>query len=85
MSSQALVLQESFPLIYCEAWQTIKMLQAFHRLSDIQLFKPTVGHASRSSFYMFALNVEPDHPEALTAKEVSRHTWQGATFVSATF
>ena len=63
-----------------EAWQTVKLLRAFDKFSDIQLFKPTVGHTSRSSFYMIAQNIRPDHANALTAKDGWLQIWKDATF-----
>ena len=63
-----------------EAWQTVKLLRAFDKFSDIRLFKPTVGHASRSSFYLVAQNIRPGHASALTAKNDWLQMWKDATF-----
>lgn len=45
-----------------DAWDTIQIVQQFHKFATVKLFKPTTGHAKRSSFYMVASNVESRHP-----------------------
>lgn len=63
-----------------EVWDTVRLLHKFSRFSSIKLFKPTVGHAKRSSFYMVAKNVESMHSEAVLAIKGWRKTWETATF-----
>lgn len=41
-----------------EAWQMVKMLRAFDKFSDTQLFKPRVG----ACFQEFVLNGSAEHP-----------------------
>ncbi|EPS25814.1 hypothetical protein PDE_00750 [Penicillium oxalicum 114-2] len=38
---------------------TVRILAAFNKFANISLFKPTVSHRNRSSFYLIAKNVEP--------------------------
>ena len=47
-----------------ELWTSVSLLYKFSRFSSLMLFKPTAGHAKRSSFYMVATKIDPQHPEA---------------------
>ncbi|KAH7187610.1 hypothetical protein DER44DRAFT_816495 [Fusarium oxysporum] len=62
------------------------MLVLFHKLgskfSSVRLFKPRVGHATRSSFYMVASNVQSQHPNARLAVKKWKEVWRAATFGS---
>lgn len=57
-----------------------RTLHRFSKFSSIQLYKPTVGHAKRSSFYMVATNVKSQDPEAVLAIEHRKAVWRAATF-----
>jgi 23S rRNA U2552 (ribose-2'-O)-methylase RlmE/FtsJ len=52
-----------------ESWDTVCFLRRFSKFSSVQLYKPTAGHAKRSSFYMVATNVKRQDPEAILAIE----------------
>lgn len=63
-----------------EAWNTIKLLFQFNKFASISLFKPVKKHASRSSFYLIARKVDPDHPGAIAAVAQWKADWKEATF-----
>lgn len=65
-----------------EAWDTVTLLSTFRKFSSIRLFKPTTGHATRSSFYMIATNIRSDSPAAIMAIELWKTMWRVATFGS---
>jgi 23S rRNA U2552 (ribose-2'-O)-methylase RlmE/FtsJ len=66
-----------------EAWKTIALLYLFDQIAHVQLFKPKRGHATRSSFYLVAKNVQPEHAEAVAAVQGWKETWKAATFPEA--
>ena len=63
-----------------ELWDTVCLLYKFNKFSSVKLFKPTIGHAKRSSFYMVATGVQSLHSEALLAIQRWRVIWRTATF-----
>jgi 23S rRNA U2552 (ribose-2'-O)-methylase RlmE/FtsJ len=63
-----------------EHWDTVCFLRRFEKFSSVQLYKPTAGHAKRSSFYMVATNVKRQDPEAILAIENWKAVWRAATF-----
>lgn len=63
-----------------EAWRTVILLHLFSKFSNVQLFKPSKSHTTRSSFYMIASNIKVLHPEAIEAVEQWKKMWQAATF-----
>ncbi|KAG7151854.1 hypothetical protein HYQ46_012340 [Verticillium longisporum] len=63
-----------------EAWDTLCLVRLFTRFASIKLFKPTSGHAKRSSFYMVASRVQSQQLEALAAISKWKKTWNAATF-----
>ena len=63
-----------------ELWSTVSLLHRFSKFSSLMLFKPTAGHAKRSSFYMVATKVDPQHSEAGRAIEKWKRIWKTATF-----
>jgi 23S rRNA U2552 (ribose-2'-O)-methylase RlmE/FtsJ len=63
-----------------DAWVSIKLLSSFDLFSRIQLFKPKKIHGSRSSFYLVAKNVQPDHEEAINSIKKWKLSWWKATF-----
>lgn len=63
-----------------ELWSTVFLLHKFSKFSSLMLFKPTAGHAKRSSFYMVATKIDPQHPEAVLAIEKWKKIWTTATF-----
>ncbi|RYP74138.1 hypothetical protein DL771_003196 [Monosporascus sp. 5C6A] len=65
-----------------EAWDTLSLLYCFSRFATVRTFKPRVGHATRSSFYMIATDVRSRGPEALAAIARWKALWRVATFGS---
>jgi 23S rRNA U2552 (ribose-2'-O)-methylase RlmE/FtsJ len=63
-----------------ELWSTVSLLHRFSKFSSLMLFKPTAGHAKRSSFYMVATKIDPQHPAARLAIEQWKRIWKSATF-----
>ena len=63
-----------------ELWSSVSLLHNFSKFSSLMLFKPTAGHAKRSSFYMVATKIDPQHPEAVLAIEKWKKIWTTATF-----
>jgi 23S rRNA U2552 (ribose-2'-O)-methylase RlmE/FtsJ len=63
-----------------EAWDTVCYFQRFKKFSSTYLYKPTSGHATRSSFYMVARYVRRNDPEAILAIEKWKAVWRAATF-----
>ncbi|CAO2648220.1 Nn.00g074870.m01.CDS01 [Neocucurbitaria sp. VM-36] len=63
-----------------EAWDTIKIISMFSKLSKACLFKPRRKHAVRSSFYMITTNVHPRSEEAQSAIFEWKMQWENATF-----
>lgn len=63
-----------------EAWDTLCILRAFNHFAEIQLFKPRKAHAMKSSFYLIAEKVQPQHPEAVKAVNEWKRLWYEMTF-----
>ncbi|KAI0410091.1 hypothetical protein F4802DRAFT_13638 [Xylaria palmicola] len=63
-----------------DSWASILTLRTFSRFSDVQVFKPTKAHKTRSSFYMVASNIQPHHEEAVRAVHSWKKMWKAATF-----
>lgn len=63
-----------------EAWKSLQLLRCFGRFSKVRLFKPEKKHASRSSFYMIAQEIDASHAELQNAIEQWKHTWLTLTF-----
>lgn len=62
-----------------EAWDTLVLLRTFNRFSRIFVFKPQSGHAKRSSFYLVAMDVRSQAPEAQRAVQRWKEMWRVAT------
>lgn len=63
-----------------EAWNTCTLLKAFDAFSSVVLFKPKKSHATRSSFYLVAKNVQPESGPAKEAVKEWKETWYKTTF-----
>jgi 23S rRNA U2552 (ribose-2'-O)-methylase RlmE/FtsJ len=68
-----------------ESWKCVVLLYTLSRFADIRLFKPSVGHATRSSCYLVVENVRSagDNKEKEKVKEVVegwKKLWRVATF-----
>ena len=65
-----------------ERMSTAEILHLFSHFSTVMLFKPVQSHATRSSFYMVASNIQSKHPRAIEAVEGWKRAWKVATFGS---
>ena len=63
-----------------DRWDTVLTIRTFDRFASIALFKPLVAHKSRSSFYLIAKNIQPDHEDALRGIQDWTRSWKDATF-----
>lgn len=63
-----------------DALDNIELLHLFNQFSTIELFKPTIMHRERSSFYLVAKNIRTDHPQVATAIREWKREWFVATF-----
>ena len=63
-----------------DAWESVKLLFQFNSFASIQLFKPIKTHGCRSSFYLIATNVNPQHLAATSAVAGWKNDWKEATF-----
>jgi 23S rRNA U2552 (ribose-2'-O)-methylase RlmE/FtsJ len=63
-----------------ETWETLCILRTFNSFADIRLFKPYKAHAIKSSFYLIARNVRPEHVEAVKAVAEWKRVWYDLTF-----
>ncbi len=62
-----------------DAFDNIELLKRFDKFSKLMLFKPRTAHATRSSFYLIAKEVDPTHPTAQYAVEQWKKDWKKAT------
>ncbi|KAI0534572.1 hypothetical protein GGR58DRAFT_516043 [Xylaria digitata] len=63
-----------------ESWKSVLILRTFCKFSDVKTFKPTKAHATRSSCYMVASNIQPQHEDAIRAVQTWKQLWRAATF-----
>lgn len=64
-----------------DAWHNVLLMHMFTAFSDtVQLFKPQAGHRMRSSFYLVAKGVRPEHEAAVEAVRRWKGDWAKATF-----
>lgn len=63
-----------------DAWGNIILLKTFETFSKIKLHKAETSHATRSSFYLVARDVQPDKPEAVDAVKKWKADWWKTTF-----
>lgn len=63
-----------------DQWVSMLILYQFSKFADIKLFKSHRKHATRSSFYMIAKNVKPEHPAAQEALRSWKDGWWTSTF-----
>ncbi|KAL6722306.1 hypothetical protein ACLMJK_001413 [Lecanora helva] len=63
-----------------EMWETAELLERIDKVSEMTLFKSTVSHRIRGSFYLIAKNVQPYLPEALEAVAHWKVVWKRTTF-----
>lgn len=59
--------------------RVLRLLKAFDRISQITLFKPPFCHAKRTSFYLVAKNVDPQHEVARCLLRDMRKSWRART------
>ncbi|KAJ5925501.1 hypothetical protein N7454_008140 [Penicillium verhagenii] len=63
-----------------EQWDTVCILNAFNQFSDIRVYKHPKCHAIKSSFYLVATNIDPEHPAAKESVKYWRSLWRYLTF-----
>ncbi|KAG4025124.1 hypothetical protein MFRU_066g00270 [Monilinia fructicola] len=63
-----------------DTWHSAFLLYTFSKFSKVEIFKPIKKHATRSSFYMIAKDINVNHTIALTAIESWKEDWYRATF-----
>ncbi|KAF7718917.1 Uncharacterized protein PECH_006655 [Penicillium ucsense] len=61
---------------------SVRLIAAFKKFARVTLFKPTVSHRNRSSFYLIAKNVETTSPEAKNFIRSHRLKWLRKTVES---
>ncbi|KAK2734314.1 hypothetical protein FQN57_001719, partial [Myotisia sp. PD_48] len=59
--------------------RNVKLLHTFSQFAEIDLFKPAPSHATRSSFYLVAKNVDPTSPGACQMLENLKSSWKRRT------
>ncbi|MCJ1285239.1 hypothetical protein MMC26_004579 [Xylographa opegraphella] len=63
-----------------DSWHCIQLLYQFSQFAQIRLFKPQRKHALRSSFYLVANNMQPEHKAAQSAVQQWKEAWWRGTF-----
>lgn len=63
-----------------ESWDTVCILHAFNKFSDIQLYKHPKCHAITSSFYLVAKNIDLNHEAAIISLYYWKDLWRYLTF-----
>lgn len=63
-----------------DSWQSALILYTFSKFAQVQVFKPSRAHASRSSFYMVAKDIDTKHDDAIDAIAEWKRIWYQATF-----
>ncbi|RAL59206.1 hypothetical protein DID88_006661 [Monilinia fructigena] len=63
-----------------DTWHSAFLLYTFSKFAKVEIFKPIKKHATRSSFYMVATDINVNHTIALTAIESWKEDWFRATF-----
>ena len=62
-----------------EAPDTMSLLYTFSKFSSLRLYKHSKFHATRSSFYMIATNIQRQHREVDVATGSWKKVWRVAT------
>ena len=63
-----------------DGWDSVQMLYTFRQFSRVRVFKPRMGHAKQSSFYMVAMDIRVGCLECVRAIERWKALWKVATF-----
>ncbi|KAJ5288324.1 hypothetical protein N7508_011099 [Penicillium antarcticum] len=63
-----------------ESWDTVCILHAFNKFSDIRLYKHAKAHAIKSSFYLVARRVNLEHHTARHSMDYWKSLWRYLTF-----
>lgn len=66
-----------------ESWTSLQLLRGLHQFSQLQLFKSSKHHATRSSFYAVARNIQSEHPLATQMVATWKQQWRVSTFGTA--
>lgn len=63
-----------------DSWTPARIIYAFSKFSNVEIFKPEKKHSTRSSFYMVAKNVNNVSSEFKDTLERFQNDWYEATF-----
>ncbi|KAG0649712.1 hypothetical protein D0Z07_3592 [Hyphodiscus hymeniophilus] len=63
-----------------DSWASVNVIYTFSKFATLHLFKPKSAHATRSSFYLVARNVDVESPLAAAAVAEWKNKWYNATF-----
>ncbi|TVY93142.1 hypothetical protein LAWI1_G001265 [Lachnellula willkommii] len=63
-----------------DSFPAANLLHIFSKFAKVEAFKPQKKHATRSSFYMIAKDVQPGHEAAKAVVEEWKGAWWRATF-----
>lgn len=63
-----------------QAIRCFRLIHTFYQFSQVQLYKPSRAHRTRSSFYMVARDVRSDSAHARSAMDGFRISWLENTF-----
>ncbi|KAB5578845.1 hypothetical protein GE09DRAFT_1281133 [Coniochaeta sp. 2T2.1] len=66
-------------LHHLETWNTCQVMYVLNQFSRVRLFKPRAAHATRSSFYLVAEDVESESPKAKAAVQRWKALWRRLT------
>ncbi|KAF4547259.1 Hypothetical protein D9617_49g041200 [Elsinoe fawcettii] len=65
-----------------ETFNTANLVHKFSKFASLKLYKSVKYHAKRSSFYLIATNIQPNHVEALSVVSIWKRLWRSATIES---
>ncbi|KAI1827180.1 FtsJ-like methyltransferase-domain-containing protein [Xylaria intraflava] len=63
-----------------ESWKSVIILRMFSKFSVVHVYKPKTSHRNRSSCYLVASNIQPEHEDAVRAVGTLKQLWRSATF-----
>ncbi|KAI2640975.1 hypothetical protein GGS21DRAFT_487301 [Xylaria nigripes] len=63
-----------------ESWRSVMILHMLSKFSVLKVHKPKSGHVTRSSCYIVAFDVRPNHEDAVRAVRAFKQLWKAATF-----
>ncbi|USW50936.1 Putative ribosomal RNA methyltransferase FtsJ domain-containing protein [Septoria linicola] len=63
-----------------EIWPMLSLIYQFYQFADVKLHKPFKSHATRSSYYLIARNIQTEHPGVRALIDEMKLIWRVATF-----